>query len=148
MDIRRIIATLGLMMSLWTVLRAQELAVWFHPEKSTNPLGEPIFVSVEFTNISPQTVRFDDGPCAQSFTPGHRVPGHGNSSLYGCSGGGVVSSCLGSFVDLKSGEKLSRRYLLPDGLEPDAPGEFDYQTKRQITFYATGGPTGYWTGRK
>jgi len=57
-------------------------------------------------------------------------------SLFGCAGDGVLGSCLGSFVELKSGQKFLRRYLLPDGLEPDAPGDFDYTLERQIIFYA------------
>lgn len=118
------------------------------PKNQPVLLGNQFSFSVEFTNLSPQTVRFDDGPCAQSFTPVHPLTCHGNNSLFGCSGGGIVSSCLGSPVDLQPGEKLSRRYLLPDDLEPDAPGDFDYGVKRQITFYAMDKSRRYWATRK
>ena len=139
MELNQIIAAVLLMAGSCTLAKAQELAAWFHPEKSTNPLGEAVFVVVEFTNISSRTVQFDDGPCAQSFTPVVPVKHRISYNLYGCTGGGTAGSCGGSFVELKPGEKLLRRYLLPDGSEPEAPGDFDYTVETQITFYARDG---------
>jgi hypothetical protein len=139
MELNQIIAVVVLMAGSCTLAKPQELAARFHPEKPTNPLGEAVFVVVELTNISFRTVRFDDGPCAQSFTPVVPVKHRISYNLYGCTGGGTAGSCLGSFVELKPGEKLLRRYLLPDGFEPDAPGDFDYTVERHITFYARDG---------
>jgi hypothetical protein len=139
MELNRIIAAVALIVGSCTVARTQQIAVWFHPEKSATPLGEAVFVLVELTNVSSRTVQFDDGACAQSFTPVVPVKHRVTDSLYGCAGAGTAGSCLGSFVELKPGEKLLRRYLLPDGLEPGAAGDFDYTVERQITFYARDG---------
>jgi HEAT repeats len=139
MEFNRISAVIVLIAGSCTLAKAQELAARFHPEKPTNPLGEAVFVVVELTNISSRTVQFDDGPCAQSFTPVVPVNHRASYNLYGCTGGGTAGDCLGSFVELKPGEKLLRRYLLPDGSEPEAPGDFDYKVERQITFYARDG---------
>ena len=105
----------------------QELAVRVRTEKPTSALGEPVFVVVEMTNISSRMVEFaDDGECAQSFKPVTAVSQRTRDKLYGCSGGGIGGSCAGSFVRLKPRENLSHRYLLPDGVEPDEVGVFDY----------------------
>jgi hypothetical protein len=118
----------------------QELAVRVQPEKPTSALGEPVFVVVEMTNISSRMVEFaDDGECAQSFKPVTAVNHRTQDTLYGCSGGGVAGSCAGSFVQLKPREKLSHRYLLPDEVEPDEVGVFDYTLEGQIRFYADDG---------
>jgi hypothetical protein len=139
MDLDRIIAVIVLMAGSSTLADAQELAARYHAEKAINPLGEAVFVVVELANISSRTVQFDDGPCAQRFSPVVPIKQRSTDKLYGCAGEGTGGSCLGSFVELKPGEKLSRRYLLPDGLEPDAAGDFDYTVEREITFYARDG---------
>jgi hypothetical protein len=136
MELNRIIAVVMLIAGSCTLAEAQALAARYHPEKASSPLGEAVFVLVELTNISSSTVQFDDGPCAQSFKPVVSIKHRPTDRLYGCTGGGTAGDCLGSFVELKPGEKLLRRYLLPDGLEPDSPGDFDYAVERQITFYA------------
>src|ERR1700720_3532311 len=114
MESNQIIAVIVLIAGSFTLAKAQALAARFHPEKPANPLGEAVFVVVELTNISSRTVQFDDGPCAQSFTPVVPLRHRTSYNLYGCTGGGTGGSCLGSFVELKPGEKLLRRYLLPD----------------------------------
>lgn len=138
MELNRIVIAIVLVAGFCTPARTQTLAMRVHPEKATSVLGEPIVLLVELSNFGSQAQQFDDGPCMQSFEPivpvEHRVTG----SLYGCSGGGRGGSCAGSFVELKPGENLLRRYLLPDGLEPDIAGDFDYTLKRQITLYAKG----------
>ena len=139
MELNRIIAVIVLMAGSCTPLDAQELAARYRPEKATTPLGEAFFVLVELTNVSSGTVEFDDGPCAQWFMPVVPIKQRSTDKLYGCTGGGTAGSCGGSFVELKPGEKLLRRYLLPDGLEPDAAGDFDYTVERKITFYARDG---------
>jgi hypothetical protein len=111
MKIHRIITVVALIAGC-TLAAPQELAARFYPDKPTNPLGEAVFVLVELTNTSPRTVQFDDGPCAQSFKPVVSVKHRPTDNLYGCSGGGTAGDCLGSFVELKPGEKLLRRYLL------------------------------------
>jgi len=139
MGLHRSLTAVALLISS-VLAEGQELAVRVHPEKPTSPLGEAVFVLVELTNISPSVVEFtDDGECAQSFKPVVFIKHRTQENLYGCAGGGTGGSCLGSFVVLKPGEKLSRRYLLPDGLEPDDVGDFDYSLQRQIRFYARDG---------
>lgn len=139
MGLHRTFAALAMIVGC-TLAEGQQLAVRVHTEKQTNPLGEPVFVLVELTNISSRTVQFaDDGACAQSFKAvfplEHRMTGR----LYGCAGGGIAGSCAGSFVELKPSEKMLNRYLLPDGLGPDYAGDFDYTLQRQIRFYARDG---------
>jgi len=138
MTLHRVLMTLILMASSCALPKAQELAVRYHSEKSTSPVGEPVFVLAEFTNISSRTVQLDEAPCSQSFRPVVPVVPAKTAKLYGCSGGGSAGSCGSGFVELKPGEKLLRRYLLPDGMEPNAPGDFDYTAERQITFYTNG----------
>jgi PBS lyase HEAT-like repeat len=135
----RIIAVIVLIAGSCTVGVGQELAARYYSEKAANPLGEAVFLLVELTNISSRTVEFDDGFCPQWFKPVVPIPQRGMDKLYGCTGGGTFGSCLGSFVDLKPGEKVLRRHLLPDGLEPETPGDFDYTVERKITFYSRDG---------
>ena len=42
-------------------------------------------------------------------------------------------------IELKPGEKVLQRYLLPDGLEPNSAGDFDYRVERGVTFDARDG---------
>jgi HEAT repeat protein len=136
---RRFLTIVTLMTSYCAFAEAQELAVRYYPEKLASPVGEPIVVLTEFTNISSRTIRFDESPCLQSFEPVVPVAPAMTERLYGCTAGGTAGSCAGGFVELKPGEKLLRRYLLPDGIEPNAPGSFQYEAEREITFYATEG---------
>ncbi len=126
MELHRTFAALTLMFGC-AVAEAQQIAVRVRTEKLTNPLGEPVFVLVELTNISSRTVQFaDDGTCAQSFKAVFPLEHRMADRLYGCAGGGIAGSCGGSFVDLKAGESVVGRYLLPDRLEPGYAGDFNY----------------------
>ena len=139
MALHRILAGVLLLVSP-VLARGQELAVRVHTEKPTSALGEPVFVVVEMTNISARMVEFaDDGQCAQSFKPVTAVNHRNRDNLYGCSGGGIGGSCAGRFVQLKPREKLLHRYLLPDGVEPDYVGVFNYTLERHIRFFADDG---------
>lgn len=139
MEPRTIITAVVLLVSP-VLAEAQELAVRVRLEKPTSALGEPVFVAVEMTNISSRMVEFaDDEGCALSFKPVTAVNHRNHDKLYGCTGGGIAGSCAGSFVQLKPREKLSHRYLLPDEVEPDDIGVFDYTLERQIRFYADDG---------
>ena len=130
-------------MVLWLVspvlAEGQQLAVRVHAENPTSVLGEPVFLVVEITNVSSRMVEFDDGKCAQSFKPVTEVNHPKRDKQYGCSGGGSGGSCAGRFVQLKPREKLTHRYLLTDGVEPDYVGVFNYTLERQIRFYANDG---------
>ena len=139
MERHRILAAVALVVSS-VLAQGQKLAVRVHPEKPTSPLGEAVFVVVELTNDSSSIVEFaDDGECAQSFKPLFSFKRRTRDNLYGCAGGGTAGSCAGSVVELKPSEKLSHRYLLPDGLEPEDAGDFDYTLQTQIRFYASDG---------
>jgi len=139
MELHRTFAALTLMVGC-AVAEGQQIAVRVRTEKLTNPLGEPVFVLVELTNISSRTVQFaDDGTCAQSFKAVFPLEHRMADRLYGCAGGGIAGSCGGSFVDLKAGESVVRRYLLPDRLEPGYAGDFNYTLQKQIRFYARDG---------
>lgn len=133
---------LGLVLLLVSPVLAegQLLAVRAHTEKPTSALGEPVFLLVEITNVSSRMVEFaDDGQCAQSFKPVTEVNHRNRDQQYGCSGGGSGGSCAGGFVQLKPREKLSHRYLLPDSVEPDYVGVFNYTLERQIRVDAIDG---------
>lgn len=132
----RLLTILTLITSYCTLAGAQELAVHYFPEKTANAVGQPVFVIAEFTNIATHPVRFDESPCLQSFRPVAPVEPTRTTELYGCTAGGTAGSCGAGFVELKPGEKLSARYLLPDGIEPNSPGEFEYEAEREIRFYA------------
>jgi hypothetical protein len=134
---RWLLTILTLITSYCAPAEAQELAVRYFPEKADSPVREPVFVIAEFSNIATHPVRFDESPCLQSFTPVVPVEPAKTTNLYGCAGGGTGGSCAGGFVELKPGEKLSQRYLLPDGIEPNFPGDFEYEAQREIRFYAT-----------
>jgi hypothetical protein len=139
MELNRIVVAIVLVAASCAPARTQTLAMQVHPEKSTSVLGEPIFLLVELTNFGSQSLQFDDGPCTQSIEPVIPVKHPDSGSLYGCSGAGRGGSCGSSFVELKPGKKLLRRYLLPDGLEPDIAGASDYTLERRITFYTMDG---------
>lgn len=139
MELRRLFAVIALILGC-TLAEGQQLSVRVRTERSTVPVGEPVFVVVEFTNTSSQTVQFtDDGSCEQSFKAVFPLEHRGTDRLYGCTGGGIAGSCGGTFVDLKPSEKVVRRYVLPDGLESDHPGDFDYTLQKQIRFYSRDG---------
>ena len=63
MMLRRIAVVVTLVAGSYAIAESQELATHYYAEKSTNSVGEPIFVSAEFMNISSQSVRFNDGAC-------------------------------------------------------------------------------------
>jgi hypothetical protein len=137
MTARWLLTILALITSYCGLAEAQELAVRYFPEKSDSPFREPVFVIAELTNRATHTVRFDESPCLQSFRPVIPVEPAKNTNLYGCAGVGTGGSCAGEFVELRPGEKLSQRYLLPDGIEPNSPGDFEYEVQREISFYST-----------
>ena len=89
MMLRRIAVVVTLVAGSYAIAESQELATHYYAEKSTNSVGEPIFVSAELMNISPQSVRFNDGACSQSFIPFFSPSPRKITKLYGCWGGGI-----------------------------------------------------------
>jgi HEAT repeat protein len=138
MTARQLLTIITLMTSHCALAGAQELAVRYFPERIASVVGEPVFVIAEYSNIAGHTVRFDES-CLESFKPAFPVKARRTTKFYGCAPGGTGGSCSSRRVELKPDEKLSVRSLLPDGIEPNSPGDFQYEAQRDIRFYATDG---------
>jgi hypothetical protein len=136
---RQLLTILALITSHCALTGAQELAVRYFPERVASAVGEPVLVIAEFTNVTVHALMFDESPCLESFKPVVPVKPTKTSGLYGCRAGGRAGSCGAGIVELKPGEKWSARLLLPDGIGPNSPGDFQYEAQREIRFYATNG---------
>jgi HEAT repeats len=112
----------------------------FSPEKQRYLVQEPIVVQLELTNKSQQTVTIEESSSC-GFEPSFEVPDAEpaeRTSLWGCSGGGYVGSCLGALIELRPGQRFEKRYLLKGPFRSIYPGLYHVRAVYSHAVYDQG----------
>ena len=132
----------------WLLLPAhplgQNLKTRFFTPKSTYLVGEPIFVTYEFSNDGNKPVwvssRFGD-PCFEQspITVADATPGrHGWETALNCGPTGYGGSCLSSRVEIKQGQLHPGRIFVNHYYLLDQPGNYEIRIDRNVS--VTTGP--------
>lgn len=128
----------------WLVLPilalGQGLKARFFAPKNTYLVGEPIFITLEFTNDSPRTVwietRFGQ-PCLgenKITIEGAKRTHHGWKTALDC-GGGIGGSCGSAESGIRPGQAFSGHIFLNYYYQLDQPGTYEVRIQREIPVF-------------
>lgn len=112
----------------------------FFTPKSTYLVGEPIFITLEFTNDSPRTVWIEPKfgrPCLgenKITIEGAKRTRHGWKTALDC-GGGIGGSCGSAESGIRPGQAFSGRIFLNYYYQLDQPSAYEVRIQREIPVF-------------